>query len=166
MRTRPAIVHALILYSTVCAGVGVHATEALAYQCREPRTFAEEIAQATAIFTGTVMSIEEHTSESGRFVDGQPIHYTVKINVTKSWRGTPEGVATVTMPYLGGGEYSCGIEVKPGQAYLIYAYGQDGLTASISTRGVGPCSRTRLLSQASDDVSLLDRGVPPSSEPK
>ena len=136
------------------------APAAWSYQCRQPRTVAEELQQARAIFVGRVTAIEL-LPELGEMVDGHQTRYHVVFAVERAWRGVrDENTVPIAVPSVGGAGYGyCDVELKLGETYLVYAYGQEDLHTSVSTRGIGSCSRTRLLAQAGEDLAVLDGQV-------
>ena len=138
-----------------------HASTAWSYQCCQPRTVAEELRQARAIFVGRVTAIEP-LPEPGELVDGLQTRQRVVFAIERSWRGVSDtAIVPIAVPSVGGTGYGyCGIELKLGETYLVYAYGQDELRTRIESRGIGrgagSCSRTRPLAQAGEDLAVLD----------
>jgi len=146
----------VVVAVAVTAVVGTPA--ALAYQCRQPRVVAEEMERATAIFSGTIIEIEETAADNaGMLMDGQTVRYTVTFDMQRSWKGLSASRVAVGVPNVGGSGYGfCDVALQRGESYLVYAYGEGPLVTTIPSRGVGRCSRTRSLKQAADDVAVLD----------
>ncbi len=100
---------------------------------------------ASAVFTGQVIQVTTFTRDQD--LRGYP-QKLVRFAVSQTFRGV-SGITVETITGNGGGD--CGYPFKVGQSYLVYAYGDqktDKLHASI-------CSRTRLLSEASEDLEYL-----------
>ena len=128
------------------------AAPALACSC-VPATVAQAKQDAAAIFEGRVTSIVD-APESG--VDMAPEH-SVTLSVVRSWRGL-EKQQTVTLRTAKSGA-TCGYAFELGTSYLVYAGGEPGKLH------VNSCSRTRLLSKASEDLAALGAGVTTKVEP-
>jgi hypothetical protein len=96
-----------------------------------------------AVFSGEVISIASTPNPSG---EKYPAHRLVRFKVIDAFRGDVGGVVEVA---TGAGGGDCGYNFIQGMTYLVYAHvGKSGLSTSI-------CTRTRVLSQAGDDVAYI-----------
>lgn len=122
-----------------------------AYQCKSPKPWNEELLLSTAVFSGKVIKIEPVQKDSFR--------YKVTFKITKLWKGNAAQASVVWMDYLGGSGYGfCDLEIKKGEHYLVYAYGEeDYLRVQLPSRGVGHSNRVLLLSKAAEDLSALEK---------
>lgn len=95
------------------------------------------------VFSGEVISIGSTPNPYG----GQyPAHRLVRLKVLDAFRGGVQGVVEVA---TGAGGGDCGYNFIQGMTYLVYAHaGKSGLSTSI-------CSRTRVLSQAGEDLAYI-----------
>ncbi len=109
----------------------------------------EELRLSDAVFTGKVINIFPNP-------DGGPLKLkgenSVILEVATTWKGVSKSQVIVSRG-LGGGP--CEITASIGQSFLIYGnIGEDG------TLLTGTCTRTTLLSEASDDLMVLGGGKP------
>ena len=107
-----------------------------------PGPTCEDTWKAAAVFVGTVVAIDK------RQPTNREDHYSnqVRISVEESFRGDV-GIQVVLLT----GMSSCDLHFQLGEQYLVYAQKssvENRLTTSI-------CTRTRLLSEASEDLSYL-----------
>ena len=120
------------------------------------------------MFVGLVTSTQEDRVDIMRFGQKENIrtgllaHFTIE----ESLKGINQKTVDVA---TGGGGGDCGYPFKSGERYLVYAYKSEGaaLDASISRTVIGGssgmaapltaniCSRTRPLSEATDDIELI-----------
>jgi hypothetical protein len=115
------------------------------------------IKEAGAIFSAKVVSYKQGFKSKYHFDQKPPfMHFrqTWEINTTfsvsKVWKGAiPQEITLKSITSLCGGQFTVGAE------YLIYAYWQDDSLVTL------PCTRTDLLSNASDDLRILGAGKPP-----
>jgi hypothetical protein len=117
--------------------------DALACSCGDIGPACQNYFQVAAVFVGTVESI---TSAP----DQDPPYGKLRIEfaVAETFRGTLSSKATAFTATSGA---ACGYQFKVGERYLVYAHGaKEGARLDVSI-----CSRTRLLSQAADDVQYL-----------
>ena len=103
--------------------------------------------QSDAVLVGTVRSVTERNvtleGDEDRPVDRRFVHLTIE----RIGRGVQGGEVDVWTG-LGGGD--CAFDFKPGQRYVVYASRhKDG------TLSTGICSRTRLASEADEDLAYL-----------
>jgi hypothetical protein len=107
-----------------------------------PGPTCEDTWKAAAVFVGTVVAIEKRQLTNRE----DPYSNQVKISVEESFRGVV-GNEVVLLTGMG----SCDVYFKVGQQYLVYAQ-----KSSIENRlTTSTCTRTRLLSEASEDLSYL-----------
>jgi hypothetical protein len=96
-----------------------------------------------AVFSGEVISIASTPNPSG---EQYLAHRLVRLKVVDAFRGGVQGVVEVA---TGAGGGDCGYNFIQGMTYLVYAHvGKSGLSTSI-------CSRTRVLSQAGEDLAYI-----------
>ena len=95
-----------------------------------------------AVFLGTVRAITTYTT-----ADPPYPRRRVVFAVERAFRGIQDATAQVTTG-MGGGD--CGYEFKDGERYVVYAHRIDGRLVT------GICTRTRLASQAADDLAFLE----------
>lgn len=121
--------------------------------CDPPSYPEKELSEAAAVFSGRVTSIrytdstllkEEIVSSSDRII--------VSFDVDNVWKGDKKtkldvetGVTTKT----------CGYPFKVGKSYLVYTFYQIG-GADSTTLLTTLCTRTRLLSEAAEDIEELN----------
>lgn len=108
-------------------------------------------ADATAVFSGEVLDIEERPPT--RMFGGMRIPSSkVNLRVSGVWKGPQRGALEVSTPIDGA---ACGYPFKEGQEYLVYAYGkEEPLTVDL-------CSQTKLLSKAGANLAVLGDGERP-----
>jgi hypothetical protein len=120
--------------------------------------------QADAVFAGRVVGL----SLVPRFSEDPTISYATEdleviVAVHSQWKSELSGntmwkrdVSDCAVLYTTFTCCVCGFNFKIGQAYLIYAFEQDGLLRT------SICTRTMLLSDASDDLVVLGNLAPAS----
>ena len=91
------------------------------------------------IFSGKVIS----SVKSGNY------SLKVTIQVQNSWKGKLPKTVTV---FTGAQTSMCGFPFKKGESYLIYADGEKLKDLSVTL-----CSRTTSLSDATEDIEMLDK---------
>jgi len=99
-----------------------------------------EMKAVDMVFIGKVIKIDELPSYK----------YKTKFQVIKSYKGTMEDTVEIVHFWPGP---SCGISFENDTEYLVYASFWEG---ELSTN---KCRRTRLLSEAKEDLGLLDEFV-------
>jgi hypothetical protein len=120
------------------------AAPAKACSCIQSGPPCQEYGKSSAVFSGQVLEIVPFK------VDG----YTqklVRFSVSESFRGM-SGSSTEIATGNGGGD--CGYPFKVGESYLVYAY----RAPRDNKLYAGICSRTRPLSEASEDLEYI-RGL-------
>jgi hypothetical protein len=121
---------------------------ALACSC-VPQSVAQAKQDAVAIFEGQVTAIAPAPAGGP---DAAPEN-DVTLTVLRSWRG-PTAQRTVIVRTAVAGA-TCGYAFARGARYLVYA---DGTRDALSVQS---CSRTRVVSEASEDLAALGEGVKP-----
>ncbi len=104
-------------------------------------------ADAGAVFSGQVMSVEEGSST--RMFGMSVPSRRVTLQVSEVWKGPQTETLEVSTPRDGA---TCGYAFKEGQEYLVYAYGKE------EPFKVDLCSQTRLLSRADAHLRVLGDG--------
>ncbi|MDY6911282.1 MAG: hypothetical protein SVM79_02855, partial [Chloroflexota bacterium] len=118
---------------------------ATACSCAEVANPAEALEQASAVFSGRVLSLE---CPSG-LVHSSADPVTAVFEVDTVWKGPQQSRIVVTTALM---DSSCGFEFRIGRSYLVYAYGaEDDLQTD-------RCTRTRLLMEAQEDLESLGDG--------
>jgi len=126
---------------------GAYASNAFACSCMMPGTPLESLEQSSAVFIGTVSSVEPSSD----------LNLKITFSVTESWKG-----ATTTPLVISTGKDSamCGFNFKQGKTYLVYTYSnEDG---GLST---GLCSRTHEVIQNDEDIAALGTSTKPHETP-
>ena len=112
--------------------------------CVGPGTPQSAVESATAVFTGTVVSVRETTQSTEH--ERWPVR-VVRFRVDGAWKGVNAPEVTV-LTGMGGGD--CGLDFDRGLRYLVYAYG--GAGRKLST---GLCTRTAPAARAGEDLRAL-----------
>lgn len=131
----------LLLFSfTICA----FPSTSYACKCVEPKSPTEELEESSAVFSGKVIDqLEKGRTQFNLF------------EVKESWKGFNESQVIVETV---NSSSSCGYEFEDGKEYIVYTNETDGhLEVSL-------CSRTELLSAASEDIDELGKGEEPSEQ--
>jgi len=108
--------------------------------------------KASTVFVGRVVkisAIDLKTASGDHYEDR-----LVSFEVERSYRG----LTTKTAEVLSGRNSDCGYRFQEGVRYLVYAYAHSP-TAKLTT---SICTRTRPLSEASEDLEYLERKDDPS----
>jgi hypothetical protein len=116
----------------------------LACTCVPPKSAAEELKRATAVFSGKVLQIKRH-KEADLFATVEAV-----LEVEKVWKGVEEKNISV---FTSSNSAACGYDFEEGRTYLVYAHGVNG--AKLSTN---ICSRTKRLKDARKDLDELGTG--------
>lgn len=127
-------------------------SQAFACSCIMPRPPGEELANATAVFSGTVTAQDERQGLSMRSADPVKVTFVV----AEVWKGDIPAEVSITTARESA---SCGYNFEDGAEYLVYANGTD------ADRKVSLCSRTTLLANADEDLEALGAGSPPKMIP-
>jgi hypothetical protein len=121
------------------------ARDAVACSCMSSGPPCQAAFQVDAVFIGTVRSIDLRKVPMDGMatpVDRRMVHIAVE-RVVRGVEGTVVDVWTG----MGGGD--CGFDFKAGERYVVYAWRRDGALTT------GICSRTRLLSDAAEDLAYF-----------
>lgn len=108
---------------------------AYACSCVRPPAPSQALANATVVFSGQVTNIEQ--------VKGR-LNVTFRIN--QQWKGEPAQSLVIQTSVT---TAMCGYPFEAQETYLVYANYRQGRLQT------NQCSRTRLLSQAGEDLSVF-----------
>lgn len=118
-----------------------------ACSCIQPLAPSESLENATAVFVGRVVEINEPKSIFGLWSGLDPIE--VEFEVNRSYKGVTNSNVTIETPMSSA---SCWFPFIEGEEYLVYAnWEENNLDVSL-------CSRTALLSDATVDINELGEG--------
>jgi hypothetical protein len=139
----------LLLTSAVMLLAG-RVSGVLACSCVPPGPPTVELNRADAVFAGKVTDIDRPLlfNTSADLVK-------VTIEVTRFWKGGISRVVTVTTARE---TPTCGFPFEAGKEYIVYASKRDGALET------NLCTRTKLLSNAQEDLSQLGLGEVPKAE--
>jgi len=123
-------------------------TDVRACQCAGSPKPCEAFWETDAVFTGTVKSLSVISVERGdrTFTYGTQ-QLVVRLQIADIFRGELVGSEVEVITGMGGGD--CGYDFKRGKQYLVYA------SKFENHLHTGICTRTRLLSEASDDLKFF-----------
>ena len=124
------------------------AAPAAACKCKFP-TVEEGKEGAVAVFEGRVTKLEDEAKVEG----GPPPSKRITFQLVRTWK-TLEDQEQVTLR-TNESSASCGYTFELGKSYLVYAGGEPGALSASS------CSRTRPMSEASEDLGVLGAGITP-----
>lgn len=118
---------------------------------------SESFERAHAVFVGEVVEIIPPNPRNDIAVLRRS--YTVKFRVEKSWKGTKVRRLFSVQSAHGANEELAFPVVHPGEKYLVFADPLyfDGVPQRKWSR-ISACSRTKLLSNASEDLRRLESG--------
>lgn len=121
-----------------------------ACSCVVPEEPLKALEKSSAVFVGKVVDMKE---PKGLIISSaDPVKVTFEVD--SSWKGIKGNKVTLTTALWSA---SCGYEFVEGESYIVYAYARDGdfdkLEASL-------CSRTKLLTAASEDLKELGPSTP------
>jgi hypothetical protein len=127
-----------------------------ACSCTSPGPPCQALFQSDVVFVGTVRSITPTPSPQ----DVEPQHVTlerrvVRFAIERAVRGLEGRVLEVDVR-TGSGGGDCGFAFTAGQRYIVYAYRH-----AQGWLGTGICTRTRLASEAADDLAYFG-ALPPT----
>ena len=137
-----------ILLLIVLGWLGLTASTAQACSCFAPGPPCEAYGSASAVFTGTVVSVRR--AEEPKPGPVQPINYLriFKFSVDQAYLGVAGTEVEVT---TGSGSGDCGYHFTVGERYLVYAYFYE------NRLGTSICTRTRPFARAQDDLAFLGK---------
>ena len=121
--------------------------EASACSCAGPSVPCQSYWEASAVFVGTVSYSSRVTLDEGNYQRSQRV---VRFTLEEAFRGV-QGTEAEVMTGLG--DADCGYGFRLGGQYLVYAYRDKD-----DKLHTGICTRTRLLSEAADDIAYA-RGL-------
>ncbi len=110
----------------------------------------QDIDEATAVFAGQVIYIEEiqaHVLQADGTRPFKP-QLEVKFEVEELWKGADNAEFIIR---TGVGQGDCGFKFVKGEKYVVYAYGKEMLRTT-------SCSRTVKLADAAEDLKELGKG--------
>ena len=152
---RFAAVRVALLVPVIGALLLLHPDLTYACKCATPGPPSEELARSDLVFSGRVVSIQSIDEGGGPAKDPDPEApdygvYSIEFDVETVWKGTARETMYLT---TNRDSASCGFTFAQGDSYVVYA--QDDLVVS-------RCSRTRLLSEAEQDLDDLGEGSAPA----
>ncbi|MEM9163282.1 MAG: hypothetical protein AAGC54_09460 [Cyanobacteria bacterium P01_F01_bin.4] len=116
--------------------ISINSEPAYGCSCIRPESASVERDRNTAVFAGEVSSLTPTATG-----------YAVDFTVSDQWKGDlGENVQITTGPHSA----ACGYNFEVGQAYLVYAYGDE------TDLSVSLCSRTTTLDNATADIAELN----------
>jgi hypothetical protein len=126
---------------------------AYACSCVSPPDPATALADASAVFVGTVLSTE--VRDGPVMSSGDPVRVT--FDVAQVWKGPTE---TPLVVITARDSATCGFGFQPGAEYIVYAYTWESsdLQTNICTRTAPSSSQTVL-----EDLRVLGQGTVPSA---
>ncbi|MFC1610805.1 hypothetical protein ACFL6C_07595 [Myxococcota bacterium] len=137
---------------TIAAAVSMLAVpvgSAHACSCAQPGTPEEALAASDAVFRGKVTEIDKASAGCGGEMSSADPDY-VTLDVSTVWKGEVGKTTEVTTATS---DASCGYTFDLNEEYIVYAKaGSDDLHVSL-------CSRTRPVSEASEDLAELGSGT-------
>ena len=141
--------------------VGACLTNATNSRCYVPTT-SEAFEKAKVVFVGKVISVEDPTLPAAEL---QPSVYDlvrpirVRFNVEHVYRGNK--VSEIELVTRTGG-LEWGYEFKVGERYLVYSQANKAQPKGLIVEG---CGRTRLITDATDDLRLLEAKAKDEQDP-
>lgn len=155
---RLALVLVSLAASALCFIV-LSAGEARACMCEVPSP-EQQLREAGAIFVGEAVGVGEATSEAKSSNSGLPRGGPITFAVEESWKGDPE--ERVVVFGSGEGGSGCGVDVREGERYLVYArLGGESEDGALETSN---CEGTKPLADAQEDLRVL--GPPEATTPE
>lgn len=136
-----------VLLLGVLIVVSLTSSTANACTCGSGGAPCDSFGTAAAVFAGTVIGERlGKQPKQGERAEIDWVPRAVKFSVEQAYSGV---TGTEVEVFTGRGGGDCGYGFKTGQRYLVYAYSSQGkLTTSI-------CTRTKLFSQATEDLAFL-----------
>lgn len=123
----------LIAWCAVASVIGANSRDARACSCEQPPPPQEALANADAVFSGRVISVESADTTD-----------LVRLRVQDAWKGVEREEVVIRS-----GPGNCAIYFVLDHDYLVYAYDDDGELVT------NMCTRTARLQDAAGDVSAL-----------
>jgi hypothetical protein len=138
----------LALAGLALSGAALWTSPAAACKCKFP-TVEEGKEGAAAVFEGRVTKIEDAAKVEG----GPPPGKRVTFALVRTWKALED--QEVITAHTSESSASCGYAFELDTSYLVYAGGEPGALS------VSACSRTRKLSEATEDLAGLGAGITP-----
>ena len=124
----------------------------------QPLSPDEELPNYDAVFSGKVTDIEETNPDDQMFSSADSILVTLDVDTV--WKGDKQETITVKTAQSSA---SCGFYFENNQEYIVYAAQYNGEEEGDQLE-VSLCSRTNLLSNATEDLQELGPGFSVKSE--
>ncbi|WP_256759958.1 hypothetical protein [Cohnella sp. WQ 127256] len=125
--------------------------KAYACSCAMPASVSDEMDRKTAIFSGKVLSVV-NPEQKEIMSSADPV--TITFEVDTVWKGQLE---ENTIVQTAESSASCGYDgFAESSEYIVYAYGEPDKLET------GMCERTKLLDDASEDLTALGKGYAPN----
>ena len=148
----------LLLAPLISVQLATGAGRAHACKCSPPPPPLEALDEASAVFSGRVVSFETFSFELDFGSDRTESYWSVQLDVDKVWKGP---VASTTFVYVWHGP-ACGYgNFEIGEDFLVYTQQRIEDQEDNDTLFVSFCSRTRPIENAADDLKALGDGQPP-----
>jgi Carboxypeptidase regulatory-like domain/Tissue inhibitor of metalloproteinase len=144
-----------LVFGSIVFLLFVSASEARACSCASSGPPCQSFWQTDAVFSATVRSKSVVTVDTGIESSPKEQQIAVKLLVEDTFRGSLGGNDVEILTGMGGGD--CGYNFEKGRKYLVYASEYRGRLHA------GICSRTRLLSEAAEDLSYFSNLPPENS---
>jgi hypothetical protein len=138
----------LALAGLALAGAALWASPAAACKCKFP-TVEEGKEGAVAVFEGRVTKVEDAAKVEG----GPPPGKRITFALVRTWKALED--QEVISAHTSESSASCGYAFELDSSYLVYAGGEPGALT------VSACSRTRKMSEATEDLAGLGAGITP-----
>lgn len=139
---------AAIIITTALLGLS-QVNDAYACSCLPPPPVATAVAESTAVFLGTIVTMTPPSTPTASVV--------ATFSVQRVWKGST--TATQVQVYTPSNSAACGLSFAPGDQWLIYANEVDGNLSAIL------CSRSAPRSAAQQDLAELGPGTVPGTVP-
>lgn len=136
------------LAALALAAAALWSTPAAACKCKLP-TVEEAKEGSVAIFEGRVTKVEDEPAVE----NGPPPGKRITFALVRTWKSL-EDQEVVTLR-TNESSAACGYTFEPDTSYLVYAGGEPGALSATT------CSRTRPMSEASEDMGALGAGITP-----
>lgn len=129
--------------------------EAYACSCIAPDSPQKELQKFDSVFSGTVTKIEGKPPETDTYSSMDPVFVTFDVDTV--WKGPKSDTITIMTALM---DASCGFNFEDNQEYIVYANEHaQGLEVSL-------CSRTNLITNATQDIDELGTGYKMISDSK
>ncbi len=149
---------ALLLAPLLTVQLATGAGRAHACKCGPPPPPLEALDEASAVFSGTVVSFETFSFEAEVRPDFTETFWSVELDVDRVWKGP---VASTTFVYVWHGP-ACGYgNFEIGKDFLVYTHQRSYDEVDDDTLFVSFCSRTQPLERAQGDLNELGGGQVP-----